>query len=116
MDVAPLLLADERDRPAVEPSEAGDHRAVVAATAIAVQLEPVVEDALDVVERVRAVGVPRELDRAPDLVAGRLPPDPVELPLEAFELARQLRAAEQRHAAQAAEPLAQPQLMLARRH
>ena len=40
----------------------------------------------------------------------------VELPLEAFKLARQLRAAEQRHAAQAAEPLAQPQLVLARRH
>src|SRR5581483_5852506 len=63
LDVATLLLADERDRTAVEFAEAGDHRAVVRAAAVAVQLEPVVEQPLDVIERVRALLVARELDR-----------------------------------------------------
>ena len=65
LDVAALLVADERDRAAVELAEAGDDRAVVGAAAVAVQLDPVVEDPSDVVERVRPVGVPGELDRAP---------------------------------------------------
>src|SRR6201989_3616600 len=83
LDVAPLLLADERDRAAVELAEAGDHRAVVGVEAVAVQLEPVVEDPVDVVERVRAAVVARELDAPPDLLVGRLLLQPVELPLEA---------------------------------
>jgi hypothetical protein len=39
-----------------------------------VELEPVVEDPLDVVERVRALLVPRELDRPPDLLVRRVLP------------------------------------------
>ena len=47
------------------------------------QLEEVLEDPLDVVERVRPVLVARQLDRAPDLLVGRLGLDPVELALAA---------------------------------
>ena len=67
----------------------GDDRAVVGAAAVAVQLDPVVEDPLDVVERVRPVLVARELDRAPDLVLGRvgLAREPLELALEPLLLA-----------------------------
>ncbi len=116
LDVAALLLADEHDGAAVELPEAGDHRAVVAEPPVAVQLEPVVEQPLDVIERVRTILVPRELDRAPDLVVGRLLSDPVELPLQAVELPGELRPAEQRHVAEPAQPLAETQLVLTRRH
>src|SRR5262249_21861170 len=97
LEVAALLVADERDRPAVEPAEAGDERAVVRAAAVAVQLDPVLEDPLDVVERVRAALVTRELDRAPDLVLGRglLDLELLELLAEPLLLAGDLRAAEQ---------------------
>jgi len=37
-----------------------------------VHLEPVVEEPLDVVERVGTVVVPGELDLAPDILVGRL--------------------------------------------
>src|SRR5262249_43314090 len=69
-----------------------------------------------VVERVRTLVVPRELDGAPDLLVGRLLADPVELALQAVQLARELRAAEQRHVAQAAQALAEAQLVLTRGH
>src|SRR4051812_4862728 len=68
--VAALLGADHEHRPPVEGADAGDERAVVGAAAVAVQLDPVVEDARDIVERVRPVGMPRELDRPPDLLVG----------------------------------------------
>ena len=55
LDVAALLVTDEGDSPAVELPEPGDDRAVVGARAVAVQLEPVLEDPRDVVERVRPV-------------------------------------------------------------
>ena len=42
---------------------------------------------------------------------GRLLDDPVELPLQALELARELRAAQERQAPQAAQLGAQPQLL-----
>ena len=93
LDVAALLVADERDRAPVEAAEAGDDRRVVGAAAVAVELDPVVEQPLDVVERVRPVLVPRELDRAPDLLVGRRGLDPLELALEPLELAGDARAA-----------------------
>src|SRR5205814_638795 len=82
LDVPALLLADERDRPAVELPEPGDHRAVVVGAAVTVQLEPVLEQPFDIVERVRARVVARELDRAPDVLVRRLLLEPVELTLE----------------------------------
>ena len=112
--VAALLLADEDDGAAVEPAEPGDDRPVVRAAAIAVQLEEVVEDPLDVVERVRPILVPRQLDRLPDLVVARLLLETVDLVLEPLELAGQLRPAEELHGAELTEPLAQAHLGFAR--
>src|SRR5947209_10171845 len=68
------------------------------------------------VERVRPVGMAGELDGAPDLRVGRLGLDPVELPLKALQLARELRAAQKRHRTEPAEPLPKPQLVLRRGH
>ncbi len=99
-----------------ELAETGDHRAVVAERPVAVQLEPVVEQPLDVVERVRPVVVAGQLDLAPDLFVGGLLADPGDLPLEPLELAGDARAAEQRQVPQPPEPLTQPQLVLSRRH
>jgi hypothetical protein len=81
-----------------------------------VELEPVVEQALDVVERVRPVVVARQLDLAPDLLVGGLLADPGDLPLQPVQLARELRAAEAREVPQPSEPLTQPQLVLSRGH
>ena len=83
LEVAALLVADERDRAAAEAAEAGDDRRILAADAVAVQLGEVVEQALGVVERVRALVVARELDRIPDVRLGRAlgdaPAQPAEL-------------------------------------
>ena len=59
------------------------------------QLEPVVQDPVDVVERVRPVLVPGQLDLVPDLLVGRLGLDPVELALQPLELAGEARAAQE---------------------
>ena len=59
----PFWCPTSDDRAAVELPEPGHDRVVVRAAAVAVQLEEVVEDPLDVVERVRPVLVARELDR-----------------------------------------------------
>jgi hypothetical protein len=67
-------MADERDGSAAERPDARHDRPVVHPAAVAVELEPVVEDPLDVVERVRALLVPRELDRPPDLLVRRVLP------------------------------------------
>ena len=87
LDVAALLVADEHDGPPAELPEPGHERGVVGATAVAVELEEVVEDPLDVVERVRPVEMTRELDRLPDLLGGRIRPQLVELILQPRELA-----------------------------
>ena len=102
------MLADDGDRAAVELAEAGHDRVVVGAAAVAVELGPVVQKPLDVVERVRPVLMPGELDRPPDVLVGRLLGEPRELSLELVELRRQAGAAEQAHAAQPGQPLAEP--------
>ena len=61
-------MADDRHRTIGEAAQARDDGGVVHAGAIAVQLDPVADQALDVIERVGALGVPSKLDRAPDLV------------------------------------------------
>ena len=108
MDVAPLLLPDEDDGASVEFAEAGDHRAVVSERPVPVELEPVLEEALHIVERVRPLLVSSQLDLAPDLLVGRLLPDPLDLPLQPLELAGEPCTADQREVLQAPEPLAQP--------
>jgi hypothetical protein len=52
VELSALLLADDRDRPAPEAPNAGDERRILGARAVAVELEEVVEEPLDVVERV----------------------------------------------------------------
>ena len=100
-------MADEDDGPLAELAEAGHDRLVVRPAAIAVELEEVVEDPLHVVERVRALLVPRELDGAPDLLLARLRLQALELILKAIELAAQLRPSQKLHAGELTEPLAQ---------
>src|SRR5207247_2201046 len=114
LDVATLLVPDERDGAAVESAEADDQRVIVGATAVTVQLDPVVEQPVDVVQRVWAVLMSRELDGAPDLLVGRRSLDALELALQLLELARDPRAAQQAEIAQAREPLAQHQFGVSR--
>ena len=114
LDVAALLIADQRDRAAAEAPEADDDRRVVAVLPVAVELEPVVEQALHVVERVRPVRMARELDGTPDLLVARLRDDAVELALQPLELARDARAPQERKAPQPAQLLPQSQLGVTR--
>ena len=88
-----------------------DERRVVRERAVAVQLDEVVEDPLDVVERVRPVLVARELDGVPDLVGARLLRDPVDLVLETGQLPRDADPAQKRQLPEPGEPLAEPQLL-----
>ena len=60
-----LLVADEQDLEVAEPGEAGADGPVVAEGPVAVQLDELVEDQLDVVERLRPVRVPGDEDRLP---------------------------------------------------
>jgi hypothetical protein len=103
-------VADERDRSPVEAAETADDCGVVGASAVTVELDPVLEQALDVVQRVRTVVVPRELDRAPDLVLGRLGAHAIELLLQALELARELRTAEEADRLQPRQTLPETEL------
>ena len=66
-----LLLADDHDPPAVDPGQPGDHRRVVAEQAVAVELDELVGDEPDELERPRAAQVPGELDGRPDGGLGR---------------------------------------------
>src|SRR5262249_37756908 len=112
LGVATLLVADQRDGAAVEPAQPGDEGAVVGAAPIAMQFDPVVEDPRHVVERVRPLLVPRELDRPPDLVLGRglLDLELLQLLAEPLLLAGDARPAEERQARKLPQPLAQPEL------
>ena len=65
LGAAPLLVPDDDDRPPAKAGETGDDGRVVAEAAVAVKLDEVREDPIDVVERVRAVRVPGELHLLP---------------------------------------------------
>ena len=110
LQVAALLVAHEGDRPPVERADAGDDRVVVQPAAVAVELEPVVEDPLDVVQRVRALLVPGELDGAPDLLVRRVRLEPLELPLQALELGREPRSPQELDAGELRQSVAQAEL------
>ena len=81
--VFPLLMADEHDLDVVEVREAGDDRLVVAQGPVAVQLEELVEDQLDVIAGLRPLLVPRDLDDLPGLEMR------VDFPFECRQLAPQ---------------------------
>ncbi len=58
-------MADHRDRAAADPAEARDDRAIIAEAAVAVKLDEALDEGLDVVEGVGAVGVPGKLHPVP---------------------------------------------------
>ena len=60
-------MADEHDLEIVQVGEAGDDRVVVAQGSVAVQLKELVEDQLDVLAGLRALGMARNLDNLPGL-------------------------------------------------
>ena len=68
--VGALLLADDDDPTPVEARQADDHRRVIAEQAVAVELDEVVGDAVDELERPRPPQVARKLDPRPHRVAG----------------------------------------------
>src|SRR4029079_14733011 len=107
LDVAPLLVPEERNGSTVEPPDTDHERRIVGAAAVAVQLDPVLEQPLDIVQRVGPVLMARQLDGARELLVGRRGLDALELALQLLELARQPCAAEQVEAAQARQPFAE---------
>ena len=112
--ITSLLVADERDGATVETAEPDHQGVIVRAPAVAVKLDPVVEQPLDVVERVRAVLVACKLDRAPDLFVRRRRLDALELALQLFELPGKPRASEQVEIPQARQALPQTQFVVSR--
>ena len=86
LQVAPLLVTDQHDRAAVELADSGHDRVVVHPAAVAVELEEVLQDPLDVVERVRPLLMTGELDPLPDLLVRGVVLQPLELALQALEL------------------------------
>ena len=114
LQVAALLVPDQRDRAALELADPGHDRVVVHPAAIAVQLEEVVEDPLDVVERVRPLLVARELDALPDLLVRGVVLEPLELALQALELGREPRPAQELDPAQLGQPVAEAELGVVR--
>src|SRR5438270_220746 len=80
-------LADQYHLEVAEAGEAGADRPVVAERPVAVQLDELVADHVDVVERLRPLLVPREQDRLPGrevavepaLLGQQLAPQPADL-------------------------------------
>ena len=104
-----------RSATTVRPSsraEPRDERAVIGAAAVAVQLDPVVDQPRDVVQRVRPVGMARELDRAPDRLVARVGLQPLQLALEPLALVLDARAAQERQPREARQPLAEVDLLI----
>src|SRR5207247_3409384 len=111
LDVPALLISDDGDGPMIEAADPDHHCGVIAATAITVELHPVVEQTLDVVERVRPVLMTGELDGPPDLLVGGSLLRPLELALQLLQLPGELGAAQEIEAAKARQARPQPQLV-----
>src|SRR4051794_12410324 len=109
-------MADQGDRAALQLAEAGDERAVVGSAAVPVQLDPVVDEALDVIHRVRAIGMAGELDRAPDRLVARVGLQPLQLLLEPFALTVDAHPAQKRQPRKPAQAAAEADLLLALAH
>ena len=58
--VAPLLMPDDRDGDTPEDREPGDDRRIVGVLPVAMELDEVGHERLDVVERIGAPGMPRD--------------------------------------------------------
>ena len=68
--VGALLLADDHHAVTLDARETGDHRRIVAEEAIAVELDPLVREVRDELERPGPVQVSGELDSRPHGVPG----------------------------------------------
>ena len=69
LGVAALLLRDHHHRLRIEPAHAGDDGVIVAEGAVAMQFVKIGEQTLDVIERVRTLGMARELHALPARIA-----------------------------------------------
>src|SRR5207249_10999331 len=65
LGIAAPLMTDDHHRLAVEPRPAGDDRRIFTKEAIAVQLDEVGEDQLEIIERERSLRLARDLDALP---------------------------------------------------
>jgi hypothetical protein len=75
LGVAALLRADDDYAVFAQFRETADHRAILGEQAVAVQFVKIRECVLDVIQRVRALGMPRKLDALPGReVQENLPP------------------------------------------
>ena len=59
------MLTDDKDAKIVETRPTGADRAVVAENLVAVELDELVKDKIDVIERLRTLRMTRDLDRLP---------------------------------------------------
>ncbi len=87
LGIPPLLVSDDHHRPLVKPRHPGHDRRVLAETAVAFDLEEVIEQVLDEIESVRTLRMPRDehfLPRRQSRVD--IPPHVVELLLQARDL------------------------------
>ena len=71
LGVPPLLLADHHYGPAFEERETGHDGGIVAEAPVAVDFVEIRENPLDVVERMRPLGMPRQQHALPRRVFGR---------------------------------------------
>ena len=93
LGIACLLLADDDNFVAVEARHARNDRWVVGKSAIAVNLAPVGENAFDVIERVGALRMPRQLSLLPRAIAGMdLTTQGIDTFMQLFDLAASLLA------------------------
>ncbi len=65
LEIAAALLADHRHRLAIDEADAADHGRIVGEKPIAVKLDEIVEDGVDVVERRRPLNEPRQFHLRP---------------------------------------------------
>ena len=75
LGIPTLLLSNEHDRPAPEPGHAADDSMVVGESPVTVQFMKFIKDFFDVVQRIRAQGVPAQLGNLPGRQVLEYPPD-----------------------------------------
>src|SRR5439155_26986400 len=92
LGVAALLVPDQNDRDVLDLRQLREDAGIIPVSAVAVELEETGRDHLQVVERVGPPRMPRKLHPLPARQLGvDIAAEPLDLPLEAFELLRGLR-------------------------
>ena len=113
LDVATLLMPDQCNRTTFERPEAGDERAVIGAAPVAVQLNPVVEQPLDIVEGVRTIWITGEFDGTPRPILARLLRKLLDLLTQTLGFALHTCAAQKRKIGEPSEPRSEAALSFA---